>query len=42
MVNGGDVLNYVHDSVVKSTQLEQGLDLQYHYTKADLHTDAFR
>jgi len=42
MVNGGDVLNYVHDSVVKVDSIESGLDLQYRYSRADLHTDAFR
>jgi hypothetical protein len=42
LVNDKDILNYVHDSVVSSAELEQGLNLQYHYTKIDLHTNDFR
>lgn len=42
VVVNDDVMNYVYDSVISIDQIETGLDLQYHYTKADLHTEKFR
>ena len=41
-IDNSKVLNYIYDEVIDVSQVDQELDLQFHYTKADLHTSEFR
>lgn len=42
IINNDSVLNYVHDTVVKTKQVKKDLKPQYQYSKADLQISKFR